>query len=104
MVTKVGFINVYGDQIFATDLIRMQYYEYFGGPAQVEADLRECGANDQLIEFIMSSTEYNLLAEEESAYGAFLEETGVTKQGYFAIVTVGVSSSRFDALPHLFDF
>ena len=91
MVEKVGAINVYGDEIFATDLVRMQYSDYFGGPARVRADLVECGADEEVVSFIMDSTEYNQLAEDESTFGQILEEAGVTKSGYYAIVTIGVS-------------
>ena len=91
MVSEVGYLNYNGDLIYASDLLRLQYVDDFGGPAGVEKMLLDCGADDQIVRLVMNTTVYNPQAEEESALGEIMEELGIDKSGYFAIITVGVS-------------
>lgn len=91
MVAEIGDINSRGRELSATDLFRLQYYDAFGGRIAVESKLRSCGANDSVLNLIMNSTTYDTAAEENGTLAVFSEAVGITRAGYFVVITVAVS-------------
>ena len=82
-----------GDNLLnPTDLFRLQYVEYFNGTESVNQDLLECGAGEDLIQFI-NSTIYDSIEENEDWTSNLAESLELSQTDCNIIVTAAVSVS-----------
>jgi len=79
-----------GHVLNPTDLFRLQYVDYFNGTEAVNQVLHECGADDDLIQFI-NSTNYDSIQENEDWVSSLAESLELTQPDCNLVVTAAVS-------------
>jgi hypothetical protein len=73
-----------------THLFQMQYIPYFNGSRSVEAELRNCGADNSWVGFIMNSTTYDKVIEKRDPFREIAQNLELTETKYNVVVSVAL--------------